>query len=159
MFSNNPGTSALLQIPFDVCAHSSLLTSAIIVQGLLKRKEEHEEEITMKMNNFCVGGKNTSSAVLKVFTNTNTSVKTAWKYGTAKKNRRFCRDCLWDAIRLAIFSVDPGILLSLWQALNHHPYTTLANGEWMISWPGEESPVEVRSTESATILFPSHPYS
>ena len=29
----------------------------------------------------------------------------------------------------------------------HHPYTTLATGEWMIFWLSDDSPVEVGSTE------------
>ena len=43
-------------------------------------------------------------AVLKVATNADTAVenaytvKSAWKYDTAKKNWRFHQDCLWDAI-------------------------------------------------------------
>ena len=42
--------------------------------------------------------------VLKVYTNADTTVenaytiKSAWKFDKAKKNRCFCRDCLWDAI-------------------------------------------------------------
>ena len=45
-----------------------------------------------------------SQAVLKVATNVDTTVenaytvKSAWKCETAKKNWRFRRDCLWDAI-------------------------------------------------------------
>ena len=44
--------------------------------------------------------------------------------------------------RLGTFSVDPGILVSLY-ASAHHPCTTLATGEWMIFWPSKDSPVEV----------------
>ena len=36
---------------YDVCAHSSLPTSAILALGLLEKKEEEEEE-----EQFCVGG-------------------------------------------------------------------------------------------------------
>ena len=57
--------------------------------------------------------------------------------------------------RLATFSIDPGILISLY-ASAHHPYTTLATGEWMIFWSGEDSPVKVRSTEcSRHLVFQS----
>ena len=47
--------------------------------------------------------------------------------------------------RLAMYPIDPGILISLY-ASAHLPYTTLATGEWMICWPLEDSPVEVRPT-------------
>ena len=57
--------------------------------------------------------------------------------------------------RWGTFSVDPGILVSLY-ASAHHPYTTLATGEWMIFWPSEDSPVEVGSTEcSRHLVFES----
>ena len=39
--------------------------------------------------------------------------------------------------RWGTFSVDPGIVVSLY-ASAHHPYTTLATGEWMIFWPSED---------------------
>ena len=59
---------------------------------------------------------------------------------------------------LAMFSIDPGILISLY-ASAHHPYTTLATGEWMIFWSGEDSPVEVRPTEcSRNLVFQSSPH-
>ena len=48
--------------------------------------------------------------------------------------------------QLGTFSVNPGILVSLY-ASAHHPYTTLATGEWMIFWPNKESPIEIWSTE------------
>ena len=49
-------------------------------------------------------------------------------------------------VRLDTFSVNPGIVVSLY-ASTRHPYTTLAIDEWMILWPGKDSPVEVGSTE------------
>ena len=52
---------------------------------------------------------------------------------------------------LGRFSVDPGILVSL-HASAHHPYTTLATGEWTIFWPSEYSPVEVGPTECSRHL-------
>ena len=56
---------------------------------------------------------------------------------------------------LATYPIDPGILISLY-ASARHPYTTLANGEWMIFWPGKDSPIEVRSTEcSCHLVFRS----
>ena len=48
--------------------------------------------------------------------------------------------------QLATYPIDPGILISLYTSA-HHPYTTLATGEWMIFWPGEDTGVEVRPTE------------
>ena len=48
--------------------------------------------------------------------------------------------------QLATYPIDPGILISLY-ASAHHPYTTLATGEWMIFWPGEDTAIEVGSTE------------
>ena len=47
--------------------------------------------------------------------------------------------------RWGTFSVDPGILVSFYASI-HHPYTTLATGEWMIFWPSEDSLVEVGPT-------------
>ena len=69
------------------------------------RKKKDDEQ-------FCVGGDNVFYLVLpkcilaglKVGTNADTTVenvytvKSAWKCETAKKNWRFRRDCLWDAI-------------------------------------------------------------
>ena len=57
---------------------------------------------------------------------------------------------------LATFSIYPGILISFY-ASAHHPYTTLATGEWMIFCPGEDSPVEIESAKLAAILYSSHP--
>ena len=48
--------------------------------------------------------------------------------------------------RFATFFIDLGILISLY-ASAHHPYTTLATGEWRIFWPSEDNPIEVGSTE------------
>ena len=53
--------------------------------------------------------------------------------------------------RWGTFSVDPGILVSLY-ASAHHPHTTLATGEWMIFWPSEDSPIEVGPTECSRHL-------
>ena len=53
--------------------------------------------------------------------------------------------------RWGTFSVDPGVLVSLY-ASAHHPYTTLATGEWMIFWPSKDSPVEVGPTECSRHL-------
>ena len=96
------------------------------------------------------------SADLKVFTNADTTlenvytVKLAWKFETAKKNKHFCWDWPW-----ATFSIDPGILISLY-ASAHRPYKTLAIGEQLIFWPGKDSPVEVGSTEcSCHLVFQS----
>ena len=59
--------------------------------------------------------------------------------------------------RIATFSVDPGILVSLY-ASAHHPHTTLATCEWMIFWPSEDSPVDVGSTECSRHLVISGLY-
>ena len=94
---------------YDVYAHSSLPTLAILALGLLEKKEDDEK--------FCVGSDEwwkcsleylalhkCVSAVLKVCINVDTTVekayivKLAWKFDTVKKNRCFRRDCLWDAI-------------------------------------------------------------
>ena len=84
-----------------VCAHNYLPTLAILALGLLKKKDDEQ---------FCMGGLGYLAfhkrilAVLKVATNADTTVenaytvKSAWKCETAKKNWRFRRDCLWDAI-------------------------------------------------------------
>ena len=53
--------------------------------------------------------------------------------------------------RWGTFSVEPGILVSLY-ASAHHPYTTLATSEWMIFWPSEDSHVEVGPTECSRHL-------
>ena len=69
------------------------------------------------------------------------TVKTAWKFEIAKKNWQFHRDYLWDAILHKYFS-------NAFKLFKHPSSThTLATDEWMISWPGEDSSVEVRSTE------------
>ena len=52
---------------------------------------------------------------------------------------------------LATYPIDPGILISLYTSA-HQPYTTLATGQWMIFWPGEDTGVEVRSTECSRYL-------
>ena len=82
---------------------------------------------------------------------------TSLKLETAKKKTAFLsrlplsRHIAW----LATFSIDPDILISLY-ASAHHPYTTLATDEWIIFWPGEDSPIEVRSTKcSRHLVFQS----
>ena len=98
-------------------------------------------------------------AVLKVSTNVDTTVKNVyavnpdWKLETVKEK---CHDCLRHCLaQLAMFSVDSGILLSLY-ASTHHLHTTLTTGEWMIFWLSEDSPVEVGSTEcSCHLVFKS----
>ena len=92
----------------------------------------------------------------------------------------YCKECLYNQIslkvrdseeklvfssrlplrchiaRLGMFSVNSGILISLYRSA-HHPHTTLATGEWMIFWPGEDSLVEVGPTSVAAILKFCHP--
>ena len=53
--------------------------------------------------------------------------------------------------RWGTFSVDPGILVSLYASV-HPLYTTLATGEWMIFWPSEDCPIEVGPTECSRHL-------
>ena len=104
-------------------------------------------------------------AVLKVCTNADTTVKdaytikSAWKFDTVKEKLVFSSrlPLRFHIAKLAAFSVDPDILISLY-ASAHHPYTILIAGEWMIFWLGEGSSGEVRSTDVAAILFLSHPY-
>ena len=142
---------------YDVFAHSSLPTSASLALGFLKKKERRK-----MMNNFAwvvimllgyLALPKRILAVVKVATNADTTVenaytvKSAWKCETAIKNWRFLplRRCF---SRWGTFSVDPGILVSLY-ARTHHPYTT---GEWMIFWHSEDSPVEVGPTKCSCRL-------
>ena len=61
---------------------------------------------------------------------------------TAKENVVFVETASETPFaKLATFSVDPGILISLIYASAYHPYTILATGEWMISWLGPISRV------------------
>ena len=77
------------------------------------------------------------SAVLKVCNNADTTVenvyivKSVQKFDTAKKNRTSFSSRLplrRHFAKLATFSVDPGVLISLY-ASDYHPYTILATGE------------------------------
>ena len=87
----------------------------------------------------------------------------------------YCRECLcsqislkvWDSqeklaflsrllvrrhiARLGTFSVDPSIVVSLYES-THHPQTTLAIDEWMIFWASEDSPGKVELTECSRYL-------
>ena len=93
------------------------------------------------------------SAVFKVCTNADTTLgntftaKLIWKLETAKKNQCFIETASEPPYcTISHNSIDPGIFITLY-ASAHHPYTTLATGEWMIFWPSEDSPIEVGSTE------------
>ena len=95
---------------YDICAHNSLPTSAILALGLLKKKEEEEERwwTILRGRRKCFFGylalHKRISAVSKASTNADTTVenaytvKSAWKCETAEKIWRFRRDYLWDAI-------------------------------------------------------------
>ena len=102
-------------------------------------------------------------AGLKVATNADTTfenaytVKSAWKVWDSEEKLAFSlRLPLRRHIaRLGMFSVDPGIVVSLY-ASAHHPYTTLAIDEWMIFWLSEDSPVEFGSNKcSRHLVFES----
>ena len=56
-FGNQRYTCTHTKTTYDVFAHSSLLTSAILALGLLKKNEE--EQLEEKDKQFCVGGNNT----------------------------------------------------------------------------------------------------
>ena len=152
---------------YDICAHSSLPTSAILVLDLLKKKEERK-----MMNNF-------TWAAITLFRLSRASQAYFGSLKGCYQCRYYCRERLysqislkvWDSeeelafslrmplrrhiARLGMFSVDPGIVVSFY-ASAHHPYTTLAIDEWMIFWPSEDSPVEVGSTEcSRHLVFES----
>ena len=123
------------------------------------------------MNNF-------AWATLTHFRISGTSLAYFGRFKGCYQRRYCCKECLYSQISLKVwdseeklafsslplshhiawwgtFSVDPGILVSLY-ASAHHPYTTLATGEWMIFWPSEDSPVEVGPTEcSCHLVFRS----
>ena len=155
---------------YDICAHNSLSMSAILVLGLLKKKEE--EGWRKMMNNF-------AWVAIMLFRISGTSRAYFGSFKGCCQRECYCRERLysqisrkvWDSeeklafssrlplrchiARLGTFSVDPGIVVSFY-ASAHHPYTTLATGEWMIFWPSEDSPVEVGSTEcSRHLVFES----
>ena len=116
-------------IIYDVCAHSSLPTSANLALGLLKKKKKK----MMNNNAFKDIWRFTSILkVLKVATNVDTNaytVKSTWKCETAKKLAFLSRLSLRCHIaRLGTFSVNAGILVGLY-ASTHYPYTTLVTGE------------------------------
>ena len=160
MFSGNQRyTCTHTKTMYDVCAHSSLPTSAILALGLLKKKEERK----MMMNNFAwmaITHFWISGASQAYFG----SLKGCYQCGY------YYRECLYSQISwkvrdskeklafspglplkchiawLGTFSVDPGIVVSFF-ASAPHPYTTLAIDEWMIFWLSKDSPVEVGLTE------------
>ena len=70
-YSNQWYTCTHTKTIYDICAHNSLPTSAILALGLLEKKDEQ----------FCVGGNNALHkrvlAVLKVATNADTTVENA----------------------------------------------------------------------------------
>ena len=146
---------------YDVCAHSSLPTSAILALGLLKKKEERwwtkyffwiSSASQAHFSSF--KGLHQRGYYFREHLYSQTSLK-AWD--SEEKQAFSSRLPLSRHIaRLATYPIDPGILISLY-ASAHHPYTTLATGEWMIFWPGEDTPVEVRSTECSRHLVSSHP--
>ena len=165
MFSNNPKYKCTTtKTMYDVNALSSLQTSTTIALAYWKRKKNDEK--------FCMGGKwilvylvlhKCILAVWKVAINADTKEcpysQTNLKVSDSEEKLVFSlRLPLRCYIaQLAMFSSDPGILLSLC-ASAPHPHTTLAIGEWMISWLGNDSLVKSGPLSVATILFSSHPY-
>ena len=169
-FSGNQWyTCTRINTMYDICVHSSLPALAILVLGLLKKKEERRRR--KMMNNF-------AWVAITYFRISGASQAYFGRFKGCYQRGYYCRDCLysqislkvWDSEKLAFssrlprrhhiawwgtFSADPGIVISLY-ASAHHPYTTLATGEWMIFWPSEDSPVEVGPTEcSCHLVFES----
>ena len=152
---------------YNVCAHNSLPTSAILVLGLLKKKKKK------MMNNFAWAAKMFFFWISGTSQVNFGSLKGSYQCGYYCRERLYSQISLkvWDSeeklaflsrlplrrhiARWGTFSVDPGILVSLY-ASAHHPYTILAIDEWMIFWLSEDSPVEVGSTEcSRHLVFES----
>ena len=164
-FSNNPRYKyTTTKTLYDINTGSSLQTSTTIALGLLEKKG---------MMKILHGGQKwilvylvlhkRILAVWKVATNADTKEcphsQTSLKVSDSEEKLAFSfRLPLRCYIaQLAMFSSDPGILLSLC-ASAPHPHTTLAIGEWMISWLGNDSLVKSGPLSVATILFSSHPY-
>ena len=166
-FGNQRYTCTHTKTMYDVCAHSSLPTSAILALGLLKKKEERRR----KMNNF-------AWAAITYFRIFGASQAYFGRFKGCYQCGYYCREHLYSQISLkvwdseekqafssrlplsrhfaplAAFSIVPGIIISLY-ASAHHPYTTLATGEWMIFWPSE---VKLGQLSVAAILKSGHPY-
>ena len=142
------GTSALLQwlcmtfVPIAACQHFARLT------GKERRRKKDDEQVCMsseKRQKRCL-------EYLAFHKHIFSSFKGLYQcryycrerlYSqislTAKKKRILSRLPLRCHIaKLATFSVDPGILISLY-ASAHHPYTTLAVRKWMIFRLGQGS--------------------
>ena len=147
---------------YDVFAHNSLPTSAILALGLLKKKEW----TILRGRRYCFLGSGASQAYFGGF-------EGCYQCGYYYRERIYSQINLkvWDSeeklafssrlplrrhiARLGTFSVDPGIVVRFY-ASAHHLYTTVAIDEWMIFWPSEDSPVEVGSTEcSRHLVFES----
>ena len=168
MFSGNQWyTCTRTKTIYDICAHNSLPTSAILVLGLLEKKERRK-----MMNNF-------TWAAITLFRISGASQVYFGSLKGCYQRGYYCRECLYSQIslkvwdseeklafslrlplrrhigRLGMFSVDPGIVVSFY-ASAHHPHTTLAIDEWMIFWLSQDSPIEVGSTEcSRHLVFES----
>ena len=143
---------------YDVCAHNSLPTSAILALGLLKKKERKRK----MMNNF-------AWAVIMLFRISGASQAYFGSFKGCYKRGYYCRERLysqislkvWDSeeklafssrlplrrhiAQLGMFSVDPGIVVSFY-ASAYHPHTILVIDEWMISWTSKDSAIEVGLT-------------
>ena len=152
---------------YDICAHNSLPTSAILALGLLEKKKEKRWWTILR------GQQNTFFRI---------SGTSQVYFGSLKgcyQRKYYCRECLYSQISLKVwdseeklefssrlplrhhiawlgtFSVNPGIVVNFY-ASAHHPHTTIAIDEWMIFWPSEYSPIEVGSTEcSRHLVFES----
>ena len=91
---------------YDVCVHNSLPALAILALGLLKKKEKDDGQFVWAViTHFRISG--ASRAYFGRFKGCYQHgyycrkclySQSAWKCKTAKKNWRFCWDCLWDAI-------------------------------------------------------------
>ena len=88
------------------------------------------------------------------------TVKSTWRCKKAKKNcMAFSsgQPLKRHVARWGTFSVDSGIVVSLY-ASAHHPYTTLATGEWMIIYCDPIVLLKLGQLSVATILKSGHTY-
>ena len=143
---------------YDVYAHSSMSTLAILVLGLLKKKKMNK--FAWAVNSFWISG--TSQAhfcsfkgfyqhghYCKGYIDNQTRPKT--QDSEEKPTFSLKLPLSRHIARLAMFSIDSGILVNLY-ASARHPHTPVATGEWMIFWPSEDSSIEVRSNECSRHL-------
>ena len=149
---------------YNVCVHNSLPTSAILALGLLKKKERRRK----KMNNFAFVAKTLFGylalrkrilAVLKVATNADATVenaytvKSAWKYETAKKTGVFVGTASETPYR-HVFSQSWHCCMILCKRSSsiHNP------SYWWVNDILTQRRLKLGRLSVAAILFSSHPY-